>query len=150
MTLPLQSESSSASAENQKAADLAFLALTVWREARGENDEARAAVAYSILTRVQRPRWWGNDIMSVVFKQSQYSSMTGAHDPQLSAWPVAGSDSWIRCLQIAELAIAGTIPNPAAGADSYYDISIPAPAWATPDSFVKAIGKLRFFSVAVE
>jgi cell wall hydrolase len=133
--------------EKQKAADLAFLALTIWREARGETDEVRTAVAYSILTRVQRPCWWGNDIMSVVFKKWQYSSMTNPHDAQLVAWPVTGSASWIGCLEIADRVSGGTIPNPAAGADSYYDISRPAPAWATPDSFVKAIGKLRFYRV---
>ncbi len=43
------------------------------------------------------------------------------------------------------------VPNPAPGADSYYDISLDAigkaPDWATPERFVRQLGRLKFYNV---
>ena len=130
---------------NQLIADRVFLALVVWREARGESPEARAAVACSILARVAKPRWWGHDVASVIFARLQYSSMTFPHDPQLTAWPRADDISWQACLQLACDAIDGKVTNPAPGADSYYDGSIPPPSWAKTSLLVASIGRIRFF-----
>jgi N-acetylmuramoyl-L-alanine amidase len=134
----------------QQSADLTFMALVVWRESRGESLVAKIAVAYTVLDRVAKPTWWGHDVMSVIFKKWQYSSMTAPHDPQLTAWPVTGDQAWLDSLQAAGEAIAGSTPNPAPSADSYFDVSIPAPAWATPAMFVKAIGRLRFYNVNMD
>jgi len=131
----------------QKEADLIFLALVVWRESRGETNEVRSGVAYSILNRVKRPSWWGNDVMSVVFKKWQYSSMTDPHDAQLVVWPQANDVSWQQCMDVASGVINGTIVNLVNGADSYYDISIPAPKWASPETFVTQLGKIRFYDL---
>ena len=124
-------------------ADKVFLALVVWREARGESLTGQTAVAMSILNRVHRPSWWGNDVMTVVFKKWQYSSMTAPKDPQTINWPVNDA-VWKQCLQVASDAIVGLTPDPAPGADSYWDSSITAPKWATQDNFVCKIGKLSF------
>ena len=132
----------------QKCADLAFLALTVWREARGESSVAKLAVAYSILDRVTHPTWWGRDVQSVVFKRWQYSSLTAPNDPQLVTWPLDSSDlAWIDCLLQATAALANTSPNPAPMADSYFDESIAPPAWAQPKMFVRQIGRLKFYNL---
>lgn len=128
--------------------ELVFLGLTVWREARGQSEECQRGVAYSILNRVKRPSWWGSDVCSVVFKRLQYSSLTYPRDPQLTTWPNRSDDpSWIQCLQVAMESISGISENPVPGADSYHDISIPAPKWAEPGMFVKQIGRIRFFNV---
>ena len=124
-------------------ADKVFLALVVWREARGEEYNARVAVANSILNRVHKPSWWGNDVLSVVGKKFQYSSLTNPGDPQLILWPKNDSN-WQVCLQIACDAIYGRTMDTAPGADSYWDSSIMAPKWATADNFVCKIGKLSF------
>lgn len=130
----------------QNEADLTFLALVIWREARGQSEECKRGVAYSILNRVQRPSWWGKDISSVVFARLQYSSMTYAKDPQLTTWPANSKDpSWIECLNVANEAISSISDNPVPGADSYHDISIAAPKWADPKMFVKQLGRIRFF-----
>jgi spore germination cell wall hydrolase CwlJ-like protein len=131
----------------QKSADQTFLSLTIWREARGEIFLAKLAVAYSILNRVARPSWWGNDIMSVVFKRWQYSSLTAPGDPQLATWPNAADAAWRDAMRAANEAISGTTPNPVPGADSYYDLSIAPPKWADPKKFVKAVDKFRFFNL---
>lgn len=131
----------------QNSADIAFLALTIWREARGESREVRAGIAHVILNRVHRPAWWGTDIMSVVFKKWQFSSLTDPRDRQLTTWPSKDERSWQQCLQVAIEACAGGLKNPVPGADSYYDISIPAPKWATPAPFVAQIGRVRFYNL---
>ena len=128
-------------------ADGFFLALTVWKEARGEPDDVKLAVAYSILERAKNPKWWGTDIMSVVGKPWQYSSMTALHDPNLIQWPQSNDPSWDSSVAAASDAMAGTAPNPATGADSYFDDSISPPAWATPERFVARLGRLNFFDM---
>lgn len=133
--------------EIKKSADLVFLALVVWREGRGEKSECRAGIAYSILNRVNNPKWWGNDILSVVTKKWQYSSMTDPNDKQLTTWPISIDSSWTACLLLADAVLTGQVPNPAKGADSYFDISIPNPKWATEDCFVKQIGRVKFYNL---
>ena len=132
---------------NQRHADIAFLALTLWREARGETNEVRAGIAHVILNRVNRPSWWGRDLMSVLFKKWQFSSLTDPNDRQLATWPTTDDKSWQDCLNLATAVIGGDIPNPVAGADHYYDISIKPPKWASPKDFVKQIGRVRFYDL---
>jgi spore germination cell wall hydrolase CwlJ-like protein len=143
----LEVEDGMANEELKQAADKAFLALVLWREARGEPFPARVAVACSVMNRVLRPAWWGRSVLEVLFKKWQYSSVTDPHDPQLTTWPIGTEQSWLDCLQIAHLAVEGQLQNPVPGADSYYDTSIPAPKWATEDCFVAQLGKLRFYDV---
>lgn len=130
----------------QDSADLAFLALTLWREARGESREGKIAVAHSIINRTLSPSW-GDTIMSVLFQRLQYSSLTYASDPQLSVWPKESDASWAECLQIADAVLTGSIKSNIEKADSYHDISIQPPNWASPQSFVKQIGRLKFYRV---
>jgi spore germination cell wall hydrolase CwlJ-like protein len=131
----------------QYIADVFFLALTAWREARGESYEGQLAVAYSILNRVQRPSWWGDSVQSVVTKKWQYSSLTDPKDAQLAAWPREDDVRWRECMQIALDVVNGDVGNPVPGADSYYAVSIPAPKWATQDRFVRQIGNHRFYNL---
>jgi spore germination cell wall hydrolase CwlJ-like protein len=124
-----------------------FLALTIWREARGASVQAQVAVGYSIMNRVERPSWWGKSLDDVLFKKWQYSSIAAPGDPQLILYPRFSDPSWLEALGVARAVIGKTEPNPAPGADSYYDDSIAAPKWATPDKIVAKIGKLNFFDV---
>jgi len=128
--------------------ELFYLAFAVWREARGEDEEVRRAVAWSIRNRVDRPKWWGKTYDEVITKRWQYSSLTDPNDPQLGrAWPRLSDASWIECLQIADDVINGVSYNPTIGADSYYDISIPAPYWTTSARFCGQLGSMRFYDV---
>lgn len=128
--------------------NVVFLTLLVWRESRGQEWKAQYAVACSVMDRVKNPGWWGHDVQSVVFKPWQYSSLTAKKDPQLSTWPENAADSsWVSCLTFARAAYDGGVNNPAPDADSYYDVSIPAPSWAHPQLFVIQIGKLRFYNL---
>lgn len=131
----------------EEVTDKVFLALVIWREARGESYLCKTAVASSIMNRVSKPSWWGIDLMSVIFKKWQYSSMTDPKDKQLATWPQKYAVDWIECLQAASNAVDGISENLVPGADGYYDTSIPPPKWATPDTFVKQIGRLRFYNL---
>ena len=129
-----------------QATDMVFMALAIWREARGESQDAQIAVGHTILNRVNRPSWWGRSVMEVLFKKWQYSSLTDPKDRQLTTWP-KDDTVWQQCLYVAENVLNGNFPNPVSGADSYHDISIPSPKWATDKMFVRKIGRLRFFNV---
>jgi N-acetylmuramoyl-L-alanine amidase len=137
----------SVTATAQYWVNIVFLALTVWREARGEEYLAKLAVAYSILERVAHPKWWGDDLMSVVFKRLQYSSMTHAGDPNLIDWPQAADSTWSDSMIAAMAATGKGAANPAPGADSYFDDSIAPPSWAKPEMFVLKIGRLNFYNL---
>lgn len=126
--------------------DVGLVALTVWREARGEPRQGKLAVAHSIMNRVLAPGWWGSDVPTVVGKAWQYSSLTDPKDPQLVMWP-RWDPGWVECLEVARAAVLGTEPHPAPGADSYFAVSIPAPKWADPAKFVAQIGHHRFFNL---
>lgn len=132
-----------------KWTDRVFLALVIWREARGESDLGKIAVGYSILNRVARPKWWGKNIIQVLFKPLQYSSLTDPKDKQLTKWPT-GDQVWLDCLTIAIQVIDGLVKNPVPTADSYYDISIEVPYWATKENFVRQIGRLNFHNVDMD
>ena len=130
----------------QDYSEITFMALVIWREARGESMPGQIAVAHSIMNRVAKPCWWGKTVMEVLFKKWQYSSMTDPNDRQLTTWPSNGP-LWHQCLTIAHDVYYGKMENPVVGADSYHDISIPSPKWATQVMFVRQIGRLKFFNV---
>lgn len=130
----------------QSYADIAFLALLLWREARGESKECKTGVAYSVLNRTISPSW-GDTVMSVGFQHLQYSSLTYKGDPQLTTWPKDNDPSWRQCLEIAQDVLEGDVSNPIDGADSYHDISISAPSWAGQEKFVRQIGRIKFYKV---
>ena len=130
----------------QDYAEITFMALCIWREARGESMVGKAAVAHSIMNRVRRPKWWGRTVMEVLFKKWQYSSLTDPNDPQLTKWP-ANDALWRECMTIAHDVYYGLMDNPSPSSDSYHDVSIPSPKWATPEMFVTQIGRLKFYNV---
>jgi N-acetylmuramoyl-L-alanine amidase len=133
------------SANLKEDIDIAFIALTVYREARGESDEGKLAVAFSIMQRVKHPAWWGNDALDVVFHPYQYSSMTVKGDPNLTVWPRSDDPAWQACINAAVSAYYATQPNPAPEADSYFDCSIKPPYWTEDADFIACIGRLRFY-----
>ena len=130
-----------------KDAQTVILALCVWREARGEPRDCKLAVAYSVLNRVARPAWWGKTVLGVLGKKWQYSSLAAPGDPQLILWPVESDSTWQECLDVADSALNNREPNPAPGADSYYDTSISAPDWTKGARFVGKFDRILFWDV---
>lgn len=132
--------------------EITLLALMIWREARGESHDAQIAVAHTVLNRVNNPAWWGRDIVSVLIKAWQYSSLTDPNDRQLTTWPKASDHVFEECLGIADLVLSRVTNSPAPGADSYYDNSLQGdavPKWAKehPERFVAKLGRLNFYNM---
>lgn len=124
----------------------AMLALLVWREARGEVRQAKIAVAFSVLNRVDNPKWWGTSLGAVIAKKWQYSSMAAPGDPNLIQYPLPHDLSFQDSMSAVNAVLTGTVRNPVPGADSYFDVSISPPAWAKPEQFVQQVGAFRFFN----
>ena len=61
-----------------------MLALTMWREARGEGREGMRAVGHVIRNRVVK---WMGDWDHIITAKWQFSSMTAPGDSQLVLWP---------------------------------------------------------------
>ena len=130
----------------QRATAWYTLALTVWREARGEAYETREAVAGVVMERVRRGGWYGSDVTTVCTKKWQFSSLTDPRDEQLTLWPQLADLHWLECAQIADDALAGRLVSRAGSADLYHDDSLTnPPPWAKPECFVIQLGRLLFY-----
>ncbi len=129
------------------AQDVTFMALVIWREARGEPHAGKVAVGYTIMNRVLRPSWWGHTVLEVVTKKWQYSSMTDPNDHQLTLWPLESDPRWVECMDVARGVYDKTLPNPAPCADSYFADYIAPPRWADRKKFVAKIGRHNFFDI---
>jgi len=115
--------------DRQQMADRVFLALMIWREARGESPDGKQAVAHVALTRSLRPGWWGRALMGVLFKKWQFSSLTDPNDRQLTTWPKSTDQPWIDSLDIASNVLDEKLPNPPPGANIFSLDPISALYW---------------------
>lgn len=131
--------------------DVILLALTVWREASNQPRGTKDAIAFSVLNRVARPSWWGTNLLSVLFKKWQYSSLTAPGDPNLVRWPMETDPSWWDSIEAAIDALENRVSNPFPGADSYFDASLVAagkiPTWATADKYCGRSGAMMFYNI---
>lgn len=133
---------------------LSIFGLMLWREARGESDEGILAVAHTVMERVMRPKWWSmprHDVISVITRAYQYTSMGYRGDPQILSYPDP-NDPWMqKCMFIAEQVLAGATIHPAPGASHYYnpETVFEKPEWAIvhTSKFIKKIGRHEFYYV---
>lgn len=135
--------------------EVLLLALTIWREAAGEPADGKIAVAYCYLDRVHHPKWWGNNLIEVLTKKWQVSSLTAPGDPMLVKWPRYGDPVFEECIEIAQGVLVGYFRNPVPGADSYFATTLDEPPlWAMKivagqvpgASMIGTIGRHRFFN----
>lgn len=65
--------------------DAELLAWVTFGEAEGEPIAGQLAVMHSIMNRVAKARWWGNDVRSVILCPNQYDGLkripAGARTP---------------------------------------------------------------------
>lgn len=126
-----------------------FLALLLWREARGEDFQTKRVVAHSIRNRVNAPSWWGQGWLGVMFKKWQYSSLTAPGDPNLVKFPQENDTSWIACMDVADEAHGTPMVDEAKGATHYFDKSLDSnpPPWtkAANMEFIMDSGNFHFY-----
>jgi len=127
---------------------LVLYALVLWREAQNQNDATIRAIAWTIKNRVAKPRWWGMNLIGVLTKKWQYTSLTGTGDPNLIKWPEEGDGVFARCLRIASSTLSnieGEI-DPVKGATHYYSTDLKVlPEWVSALPWVCDIGPFKFF-----
>jgi len=116
--------------------DTQLLALCIWGEARGESVTGQLAVAHVVLNRVDRARWWGHDVRSVILKPYQFSFFNDS--PALAPGP------GLVQLAIAELALGKLTLDPTLGATHYHAVGM-TPDWTRFLRHVVDIGRHRFY-----
>lgn len=129
--------------------DLLLLALMTWREARGESQEARRAVARVAVNRARDARKrWPRSVRQVVLQPYQFSSFN-ASDPNATKWPALASPVWRDCVAAAGEALGGSDGDPSRGASFYFSppVADPPPCWGAVE-LTREIGCLKFWKTA--
>jgi N-acetylmuramoyl-L-alanine amidase len=121
--------------------DLAFTALTIWREAQGEPLEGQRAVLHVILNRVADRRW-PNTAYEVCIQPKQFSCYN-AGDPCAVKWPKRGTPPWDQILEL----VRNPGEDPTKGAN-HYCVEGLKPAWAETRLVTAKIGKHVFYKLA--
>lgn len=126
--------------------DQMILARAIFGEARSNSvpDKARVAVGWSIRNRVEDSRWADN-YPDVITQKDQYSAFneSDGNRPYVEnpLWKNNEIDkvAWYNCYDTAGKVISGKVKDPTNGANHYYDNSISAPYWATPETLVLTV-----------
>ena len=108
-----------------------MLALTMYREARGDGRDAMRAVGHVIRNRVNSG--WG-DWDHVITKKWQFSSISAPGDSQLVVWPDSPDAIFEVAMQLADDIYDGNDQDITGGAINYWN-----PKYATSASFKKAV-----------
>ena len=121
-----------------------MLALTAWREARGEPDPhtSMRAVMHVIANRVRAGQ---GDWDHVITKKWQFSSMTATGDPELVLWPDSPDTQFEDAMNTAELVLDGTYGDITGGATFYFNPNIVKPDWASHFEKTCSIGHHDFY-----
>jgi spore germination cell wall hydrolase CwlJ-like protein len=120
---------------------MVLAALCVWREARGEAYSAMLGVACVLrnLLAVE------GDLVRVITRRDQFSSMTFHGDPNLIEWPQA-QDGAFRMCSMAVSSILGSLSPDITGGATYYfspPLEEPPPGWG-PVTVTVTLGHLTF------
>lgn len=131
---------------------LTLLAMCVWGESRGVNDQAKSAVGCVVRNRVGYMGKYGHGFPGVILKPYQFSSFN-ANDPNRAKllYPVKeeGQAVWDACYAAAEGVYWGRTTDPTGNAVFYYSVPLTAPprAWGDVAPTV-VIGGLHFYREA--
>jgi N-acetylmuramoyl-L-alanine amidase len=122
----------------------ALLALTVWREARGEPIEGKLGVANVVKNRVNAthlPDQWD----TVMERRWAFSSLTAPGDAMLVQWPVHTDPSWIDSMNAADRVFTLGGADNTQGATLYANLDVCTPEWLPNVTPTVKLGKHSFF-----
>lgn len=131
--------------------DRLVLALTLWREARGEGLAGMVAVAWTIRNRVEDGRdksWWGEGYAGVCQRPYQFScwNSNDPNYPYLTGAKEIPAAEFDKCQVAAQQVIEGLIPDPTGGATHYYSTSMTKPPkWVLGATLTLQLGHHIFF-----
>lgn len=119
-----------------------MLALTMWREARGEKRDGMRAVGHVIRNRVNAGQ---GDWDHVITKKWQFSSLTATGDSQLVVWPDSPDEVFETAMNLAEDIFSNMDSDITAGATHYFNPHVVLPDWAKSMTKVATIGNHDFY-----
>ncbi len=121
-----------------------YLARTIYGEARGEGLRGMQAVANVVMNRVKAASWYGASVKDVCLKPYQFSCWN-ENDPNRAKILAATPVQLAQARNIAEQAIAGTLPDITGGATHYHAKSV-NPYWAASMTKTATIGSHIFYA----
>lgn len=129
-----------------------LLALCIYREARGEDDQAKLAVGCVVRNRVQHPSWYGKTWFEVITKPYQFSSFNRGEVNSI-VFGDANDRAWRKCVDVA-VQVLQDAPDPTGGATYYYDKSLDRvnkpPKWAAEFVHTCDIGAFHFYKPPIK
>ena len=115
-----------------KSTDLGALTRVVYGEARGESEEGRKAVAWTVVNRHKKS---GKTVQEEATKKSQFCCYSGE---------MKETKARDECQKIADDAINNRSTDPTGGATFFYSGNN-VPSWAKGQTPCKEIGGHKFF-----
>ena len=126
--------------------DYVLPALTIWREARGESNEAMLAVAWVIRNRVGDTRW-PDTSLSVCLQAKQFSAHN-PNDPNATKLPQPRYPIDFAAFERACTAWESHAPDPTSGANHYETLpDNKEPRWADEEKITLRLGKFEFYKL---
>jgi len=132
--------------EAERMAEWFVLALCLWREARGEPLEGKAAVADVILNRAADPRW-PDSVVGVITQRWQFSAFN-QNDPNVTKFPdpKGSAADWRAFVECASVALQAMDTPPTGLADHYHAKNMePFPKWTRRMNRVGVVGGHVFY-----
>jgi N-acetylmuramoyl-L-alanine amidase len=125
---------------------MVLMALDLWREAQNQSYAAILGVAWVVKNRIVMP----HDLVYVVTKKYQFSSMTSPGDLNLVKWPETGDAAFAMCCTAAEAVFSPGAVDPTNGATFYFSPPITEPPVAEwgPVVITAKIDELTFCKAA--
>jgi N-acetylmuramoyl-L-alanine amidase len=126
--------------------DRAVMALTVWREARGESYAAKIGMAWVIRNRSEDAgKRWHRSIAEVCLQPLQFSCYNPT-DPNAVKMPRLKDLSFVECLSAVVEVMKAEAVDPTRGANHYHALAPgKEPAWADESKLTAIIGRTRFY-----
>lgn len=131
--------------------DKGIIARTAYGEARGEGNFGMHVVVNTIQNRLASGvRWWGHSLRTICLHPWQYSCWNPTDPNRAKMFKVTEDDLQFRAANnLADRALAGSLPDFSVGADSYYDSLIGKPPdWAVGRDPVAIVGHHWLYKLA--
>lgn len=134
--------------------DTTLLARLIFGEARGETKEFKKTIAYTVLNRTGKHKWWGHTLKEVILKPFQYSCFNKNnpnYEKVLNPLASENLSVWRECMEVAIYVLTHPEEDTSNGATHYHTSQV-KPAWSLKKKPVKILrhknsGKTLFYKL---
>ena len=126
--------------------DVLVFARTIYGEARGEDEEAKIAVANVVMNRANDPKWWGKTVKEVCLARKQFSCFN-FEDPNFVELVNVTIKNKVfqECFGIAYSVMKKLLPDNTNGATHYHNRDIDT-LWDDKMSIALELNNLLFYN----